>query len=208
MSNPVQHDFLTKLALDLDRRLRSHSLIDIPRGWNWKVYWFSVHIHVALTSVLLVLGVSCFCTGVQQSYLYQFVNCSDGVSIAAPMANIFVVYFSLVAIKQQNDYWAAFQQFVITVTVFLMNIFFFVNQLLMGFRWAYERPRFQQNWPLHFATVDFLIAGVLLLIEVTCAATIVEYVLLITNWASWQQQAQRNIARSRENRDLIAQNLQ
>ncbi|CAD5234792.1 unnamed protein product [Bursaphelenchus xylophilus] len=201
MSHGVNRfDFLTRFAQSVDQCIRPYSLLDIPRGWQWKLYWFSVHIHVALTSILMVLGISCFCTGVQQSFLYEEINCGDGVSITAPIANIFVVYYSLMAVKQQNNYWSVFEQFVITVVVFILNIFFLMDQLFMGIRWSRTTSRDDQNWPLHFMVVDFLLVTVLSAIEITCGIVIVLYTLLITNWASWQQRAQRNIALANQRR--------
>jgi hypothetical protein len=70
------------------------------------------------------------------------------------MANIFLIYYTLIALKQQGNYFAAFEQVVMSAVVFIFNSFFAIDQLLAGLRWVQKTSRTTQNWPLHFAVLD------------------------------------------------------
>lgn len=87
--------------------------------------------------------------------MYEEVNCADGVSLAAPMTNIFLIYYALMALKQQGNFYATFEHVVMSSIVFILNGAFAIDQLLMGLRWVNKKSRTPQNWPLHFAIMDF-----------------------------------------------------
>ncbi|KAI6243693.1 hypothetical protein M3Y99_00032100 [Aphelenchoides fujianensis] len=118
-----RHGVLTRWALWLESKLQHFRLLDIPRGFWWTCYRLSASAHVALTCLLIVLSISCFCTGIQNSFMYDEVNCADGVSLAAPMANTFVIYYSLMALKQQGNFWIAFEHVVMNTTGPLKSLY-------------------------------------------------------------------------------------
>lgn len=71
------------------------------------------------------------------------------------MTNVFLIYYALMALKQQGNYYAAFEHVIMSAIVFVLNGLFAIDQLLMGLRWIHKTPRTDQNWPLHFAIMDF-----------------------------------------------------
>lgn len=65
------------------------------------------------------------------------------------------------ALKQQGNYFAAFEHAAMSSVAFVLNGFFAIDQLLMGLRWTRKPARTDQNWPLHFAVMDLMMFGLL-----------------------------------------------
>lgn len=78
---------LKNLYLHL-QRINEHNLLDVPDGKPWLAFKIGVYGHIICTSILVVVGISCFCTGIENSFMYTDVNCTDGVSLTAPLVNI------------------------------------------------------------------------------------------------------------------------
>ncbi|KAH7726099.1 Protein C34F6.11 [Aphelenchoides avenae] len=154
----------TTFSLWLDCKINEHNLLDVPDGKPWKIFQVGVYGHIVFTSILVVVGISCFCTGIENSFMYTEVNCTDGVSLTAPLVNIVAAFVGLVALKQPESSWAAFVHFVVSVTIFLMNVYFTCDQILMSKRWFAVRARTDENWPIHFAWIDLSVVVTLLLV--------------------------------------------
>ncbi|KAI6191207.1 hypothetical protein M3Y97_00203000 [Aphelenchoides bicaudatus] len=188
---------LTRFSHWLEEKLERHRLLDVPRGIYWRIYYFSSYGHIGCSCILIVLSISCFCTGIQNSFMYDEINCADGTSLAAPMVNTFIIYYALMSLKQQGNYYAAFEHAVMSFVAFIFNGIFAIDQLLMGLRWVKKPARTDQNWPFHFAVMDFLMFALLSIMEIASFGVLLVYVLLLTDWAGWQRRAQRNIQRAR-----------
>ncbi|KAI6205909.1 hypothetical protein M3Y94_00845600 [Aphelenchoides besseyi] len=190
--------FLTRWALWLEHKLENYRLLDIPRKCWWTIYRLCAYGHLACSCLLIVLSISCFCTGIQNSFMYDEINCADGTSLAAPMVNTFVIYYALMALKQQGNYWAAFEHVVMSSTAFFLNTFFAIDELLMGLRWVNKTPRTVQRWPLHFAVLDFLMFGLLTVMNIASVGIASIYVFLLTDWLGWRERARRSVERAQQ----------
>ncbi|KAI6226880.1 hypothetical protein M3Y95_00667800 [Aphelenchoides besseyi] len=167
--------FLTRWALWLEHKLENYRLLDIPRKCWWTIYRL-----------------------IQNSFMYDEINCADGTSLAAPMVNTFVIYYALMALKQQGNYWAAFEHVVMSSTAFFLNTFFAIDELLMGLRWVNKTPRTVQRWPLHFAVLDFLMFGLLTVMNIASVGIASIYVFLLTDWLGWRERARRSVERAQQ----------
>ncbi|KAI6210736.1 hypothetical protein M3Y96_00359700 [Aphelenchoides besseyi] len=165
-----RHDFLTRWALCLEHR---------PFG-----------VFLSSDSPLDLL--------IQNSFMYDEINCADGTSLAAPMVNTFVIYYALMALKQQGNYWAAFEHVVMSSTAFFLNTFFAIDELLMGLRWVGKTSRTVQRWPLHFAVLDFMMFGLLTVMNIASIGIACIYVFLLTDWLGWRERARRNVERAQQ----------
>jgi len=178
----------TDFCFWLDRIARNNRLLDIPFGKTWRFYVLTVYANIILGCLLVVMGVCCFSTGIQNSFLYDKVNCSGGSSLAAPMCNMVVVFLLIVSLKQQQSGWTCFTAFVFILVVTSFNVFFLYDTLEMAFHWLCTESRQipGQNWPQHFAWIDGAMVLILLLIELTDLILITFYLLLASNFTGWK----------------------
>ncbi|KAI6174034.1 hypothetical protein M3Y98_01146300 [Aphelenchoides besseyi] len=180
-----RHDFLTRWALCLEHRpfgvfLSSDSPLDLL-FLHWESFIYLLCNQLGFR--------------IQNSFMYDEINCADGTSLAAPM---FVIYYALMALKQQGNYWAAFEHVVMSSTAFFLNTFFAIDELLMGLRWVGKTSRTVQRWPLHFAVLDFMMFGLLTVMNIASIGIACIYVFLLTDWLGWRERARRNVERAQQ----------
>ncbi|KAI1723162.1 hypothetical protein Ddc_07357 [Ditylenchus destructor] len=179
----------TKFALCADRHVNRHNLLDIPAGWPWRIFQTAVYCHITVTVVLIVAGISCFCTGIQNSFMYTNVNCSHGTSLTAPMVNLCVIFLGLIALRQPESYWGTFIHFTFAFVVGLMNLYFIIDMATVDplrIDWS-KHPRTRENWPMHFVWMDLIMIILLVFIECCCAVCVGMYITLKFDLLRWRR---------------------
>uniref|UniRef100_A0A914QU58 Uncharacterized protein n=1 Tax=Panagrolaimus davidi TaxID=227884 RepID=A0A914QU58_9BILA len=154
----------------------------------------------------IVLGITCFCIGVQNSYLYTEVNCGDGTDVFVPIANSMTAFIGLLAFKQGHLAWNAFLHFLFTIVMIFYNLFAVIDTILMASRWKYwaENPRTEENWPKNFQWIDWILAIVLLVNLIVCCILAGIHAIYHRDFCGWQRRRdQRSLINNRETRSTV-----
>lgn len=159
----IRVDYLTKFSLWSDGIVNRRTLTDIPSR-PWIFFKYGVYCHFLASMFGIVFGITCFCVGVQNSYMYEEVNCSDGMDVFVPIANSITAFIGLLALKQGHVAWNGFLHFLFCIIMIFYNILAVIDTALMARRWGkwVDRPRTDQNWPKSFAWMDWALTVVLL----------------------------------------------
>uniref|UniRef100_A0AC34RCP9 Uncharacterized protein n=1 Tax=Panagrolaimus sp. JU765 TaxID=591449 RepID=A0AC34RCP9_9BILA len=192
--NGIEVDCCTRFSLWCDGAVQRRTLTDVPQ-LPWKIFRYAVYCHFCASMFGIVLGITCFCVGVQNSYLYEEVNCSDGADVFVPIANSMTAFIGLLALKQGHLAWNSFLHFIFCVLMILYNTFAVVDTALMANRWTawVHKPRSDQNWPKSFAWIDWVLAIVLLLNLVLCCVLTFIHIVYHRDCCGWQRTRERRL---------------
>ncbi|KAI6205908.1 hypothetical protein M3Y94_00845500 [Aphelenchoides besseyi] len=189
MFNDAFTDFCISLDNDCDLKVvRTNRLLSVPTKF-WRVYQLVAYCNILLTCSLVVLGVSCFFCGVQFSFLYDLVNCTDGTSISSPFCNMVVIFLLIVTLKQQQCGWSLFITNVFMVVVLFLDLFFIYESVQSTIHWLQteDRPIIDEHWSTYFVWFDATMTVILLLIILCDLIHLSIYGILLTDCLSWQR---------------------
>lgn len=169
---------ITLVAIQLDQRIGRCSLLNIPES-QWKVFTQLVYVHFVFATILFVLGIICFCLGMQYSGMYTEVNCTDGTNIWIPLLNLIVSFSGLFTLRTLHLHWPAFIHWLGLCIMLLAVLVPVIDSALASARWfARISPRLD-CWATNFSLIDLSLSLIAAFNEVLC---ILMMLILLKYW--------------------------
>ncbi|KAM3728007.1 4'-phosphopantetheine phosphatase [Dirofilaria immitis] len=171
MFGNLNHKF-THAALSLDEKINACSLLNIPEK-PWMIFTRLIYGHFFLATTLFIIGISCFCLGLQYSIMYNEVNCTNGTNIWIPLLNLIVSLSGLFTLRALHLHWPTFIYCLGLCIMLIMMLVTITDSILTSLRWFQEAKKPIDQWALTFSWIDLALAILALLNEVICACILV-----------------------------------
>lgn len=133
--------------------LERATLLNLPQK-IWMTFSALVYGHFALGSIMFTFGVICFCLGMEYSIQYLEVNCSDGMNVWVPLANLIIAFIGLFAIRTLHMRWPAVIYCAGLFCSLLFTIGMIVDMSLAAARWFSYVPTARDHWAKNYAWMD------------------------------------------------------
>lgn len=188
---------ITLAAVRLDQRVARCSLLTIPEN-QWKIFTKLVYAHFIFATLLFVLGIICFCLGMQYSGMYTEVNCTDGTNIWIPLLNLIVSFCGLFTLRTLHLHWPAFIHW-LGLCIMILAIFApLIDSALASARWfARTSPRLD-CWATNFSWIDLTLSLISAFNEVLC---ILLMLILLKYWYRLNEPPQEDSSNTTTSQD-------
>ncbi|VDN85626.1 unnamed protein product [Brugia pahangi] len=111
-----------------------------------------------LATALFIVGIFCFCLGLQYSIMYDKVNCTDGTNIWIPLLNLIVSISGLFMLRTLHLHWPAFMYCLGLCIMLIMNLATITDNILASLRWYHVAWKPIDQWASTFSWIDIALA--------------------------------------------------